>query len=1147
MATEVKQKPPGKHDAFIEAQLARAESRVRLIDLGSALLGFLAGTLAFGVVMILLDRRFALSGGARQLAFFAYLAGAGTYLALTVVRPLRWRVNPYYAARRLEETLPGSRNHVVNWIDLHGEKVPSVLKSSLGQRAAKDLSKADVDRAISSRRALGAAAAAGFFALLLVVLFFLLGPRPFASLLGRTFAPFVGGGVASRTQVHIVRPQDTVVTIGNPITVVAEVTGRVPNARDKDAPRLLYRHDEGEPYRQRFLQADDSNQEWAATIGPLDVGNGFYYKVAAGDAETKEYRIDVRAAPLIAEFLATYRYRPYTKKADRTRERRKLEDLRGTEVLIRARTNRNVKEGRLDFEGDNGVGDLLRAEIDPKDPQVLNFRLVLDRAGKYRIRFTSTDNETYSDPLPHDVRVILDLAPQVRLVEPGKDVTLPANGHLELKGEATDDYGIASLKLRLNVIGGAELASKPYLADKLGGPNFSTPRAIEYRELLELSSLKDLQGQPVELKPGTEIEYWLQAADACDYPKPNVTNSRPRYKITITQPDKDEARRQKERDAARERQKQHEQQQKDQLNKEKAQREKEREKEEKQNKAEQKEREQKNKKSDKGGKEDEKKSGDKGKGKPDQGKKDDQTGKTAEKLKEEINKKKEKEQDKSGQQDKRGEGKGEENKPGQGKEGEKKPGEKEGKDNKPGESRGDGGQDGKNPAGAKKEGGKPGEKGSAKGGGKPESGEKKGEGKQGSDKGETGKQPGEGKEPAAPKPAKPGEGKDGGKGDPTKGAGERKPQNDPKPGDRIRQGEGRDSKTQGKPTDLKPNEGKDGAKTTPRGPKGEGRDKGEKAGAGKPGDGPKGKTPGKDKPTGRSSDPGAKPGEKKEDGREKARPEDAQPTDVKDRAKEMKSPDRRTRSQAKRDLEDIKDKARDPRAREAARQALEEAKKDSQPGQGKPAPAGGGEKGEKKPGAGEEGKKPGEAKGGEPSKDPTGKGGGKGGKPKPPEGSAEKGEGPGRGKDRGERDGDNPGEGMEGNRTSPGGKGSAEKEDPARNEKPESHRASTMQLEEFRKNVDKDVLKNMKMSRREFEKFLRDYAEMAKRHEKTPAEAPEVLPAPKRGGGLATTGDRSKPSGTGKTEAPSEGRPKPPPEYRAPYTDFLQRLGMPPR
>ena len=83
--------------------------------------------------------------------------------------------------------------------------------------------------------------------------------------------------------------------------MVVQIDGKVPSPRDRDAACLLYRHDVSEPWRKRHMQFDDS-QEWIATVGPLDVGNGFVYKLTAGDAETAEYRVTTRAAPLIANF-----------------------------------------------------------------------------------------------------------------------------------------------------------------------------------------------------------------------------------------------------------------------------------------------------------------------------------------------------------------------------------------------------------------------------------------------------------------------------------------------------------------------------------------------------------------------------------------------------------------------------------------------------------------------------------------------------------------------------------------------------------------------------------------------------------------------------------------------------------------------------
>src|SRR5262249_52694275 len=152
MATTLREKPTAKHDAFINAQLDKARQRIRLVDLATAVGGWVAGTLIFLVLMMLLDRAFVLAAATRQLALLLYLAASAAYLWFAAVRPLRWQVNAHYAARQLESTLPGSRNHVINWIDLHGEKVPGVIRTALGARAAKDLAGTDVAQAISNRR-----------------------------------------------------------------------------------------------------------------------------------------------------------------------------------------------------------------------------------------------------------------------------------------------------------------------------------------------------------------------------------------------------------------------------------------------------------------------------------------------------------------------------------------------------------------------------------------------------------------------------------------------------------------------------------------------------------------------------------------------------------------------------------------------------------------------------------------------------------------------------------------------------------------------------------------------------------------------------------------------------------------------------------
>src|SRR5262249_2600507 len=139
MATDLrpnKSATPEKYESFAEVQLARARNRVRLLDLGAAFLGLLGLTLAYGLLVALCDRWLELPALVRQAAFAFYVLGALAYFAWAVVLPLSRQINPYYAARQLEQTLPGAKNSVVNWLDLRHESLPVAIHAALSRRPA---------------------------------------------------------------------------------------------------------------------------------------------------------------------------------------------------------------------------------------------------------------------------------------------------------------------------------------------------------------------------------------------------------------------------------------------------------------------------------------------------------------------------------------------------------------------------------------------------------------------------------------------------------------------------------------------------------------------------------------------------------------------------------------------------------------------------------------------------------------------------------------------------------------------------------------------------------------------------------------------------------------------------------------------------
>ncbi len=1091
MSTQIQDKA-SKHDSFIAEQLRQAERRIRWLDLLTAGAGWLAGSLAYLVIMMLADLAFQLSAATRQTFFLIYLLVAAVYLYFSLVRPLRWRVNPYFAARQIEQTLPGNRNRILNWLDLREASVPGLIRSALGQRAARDLSHADLEEAISNRRALLTGSLAGFLLVVLLVLLFIFRPTQFGSLLARAVSPFATkGGIATQTQVRIVQPQegDTVVTIGSPVTIIAEVSGRRPSSHEKDAPCLHYRHDPSEPYRKRFLQHHDG--EWYTTISPLDVGSGFTYKVTAGDGETPVYRVAVRATPLIEEFVATYHSRPYMQRPPRSRVIRKLEDVRGVEVQILARTNRELKDGKLEFQGEDGIGDVLIAQIHGEDSRTLRFRLVLDRSGKYRIRFNSTDGEAYVDPIYYEVKVLADRTPEVKLIQPGKDIELPVNSHVTVVGEAVDDFGIAAMKLRVQVVDGESLQAIPYLADKLGKPEVGTPQKVEYRDILAPGSLKTEKGQPFAPRPGMQLEYWLEASDACDQPRPNVGAS-PRYRITLTEAASEE-REQKKQQEARQQQQRHEQEQTEKLQNEKQQR----------------DQEQKNEQGGGSGKEQDPKNQD-GAGKEQDPKNQDGASKEQDPNKNDQG---------SGQNR---DDKNQDGNAGQNRQEQSQPGEKQGEPRNDGQGRSQKDQQTQEQAEKLKNALDRRENQSDKGGQRANSANP-----DNSSQGENGEDPSQGNNAANPDKKPNNNDRQGNAGEsankgkeksPTKSQGnagkleEKKPDegqsgSEKKPNEQPQPGEAKESKTEGKPQgqDHQPmnKEGMPGQNHIPD----EQKQPQAKPQPSESKDTPKEGQPGECKNCPNGGQPGAdgsKPGQSKEassNGSANSKdPRQATPEDVKAQAQRMNQAEGQGREKARRELQEIADKANDPKAREAARQALQQAKND------------------------DPGTKQGEAQGAQGEKSAE-------------EVSGNQAQG---------NPGGKPGEGNQGDRRD-SRSSNDEKEQPARPERAAQHRPSMLQLEEFRKKVDADVLKEANMSREQFEKFLKDYADLARRTGSANND-PEVIPDPRREGGMLPN-LTSKPTASkqpGREGAmKNEGRSQPPPEYREAYLEFLDRLKQP--
>ncbi|MCS6864399.1 MAG: hypothetical protein RMJ56_17275 [Gemmataceae bacterium] len=568
-----------QYESRVDEQLAEATSRIRAHDLVFGGLLMVALVLVYATTMILLDKYLVLPEPVRQgalAAFLVVLAAVGYY---TLIRPLRLRINPLYAARQVERTLDDNKNSVTGYVDaqLRGDLHPAV-KAALANRAASAAAAADVNRAVDHRSLFYVGAAAVVLLLVLITLFFVFRPTQFGSLLGRAFVPFASDPIATRTQLTIVKPDpaDLTITTGQSVTVAVYVGGKIPAANSPERVRLLLRHNPNDPnYEELPLVPGETSREWELRVPDYLIQNGFWYKVAGGDAETPEHRVTVRSLPLFTDFEVTYEYPAYLRRAPETASDPLIRGYRGTTVTLIARANRELRDGHMVIEPSKSGP--ITGNVVPGQPDRLRFQFQLTESARYKLTFTASNGETIAEPFVSTITVDNDQAPQVVITHPLEDeIELPANGQIVIDGKIGDDFGIDTVTLKLKVVGAAErpLLEQPYLNGNARSfrreRDDTWPTDLTYKGSIDLAQLKDPAGLDPKLKEGDILEFWLEATDNCTEPKPNVGRSAPK-RVRLTPPKVEEAERnnleqQKQQRQAEEQH--HRQQQQQQLEKE---------------------------------------------------------------------------------------------------------------------------------------------------------------------------------------------------------------------------------------------------------------------------------------------------------------------------------------------------------------------------------------------------------------------------------------------------------------------------------------------------------------------------------------------------------------------------------------------------
>ncbi|NJC27536.1 DUF4175 family protein [Neolewinella antarctica] len=218
------------------------------------------------------------------------------------------------------------------------------------------------------------------------------------------------------------------------------------------------------------------------------------FKFSAADEQSKDYKLAILPKPNIASFTVDLDYPAYLGRQDE--QVANIGDLTvpaGTQIQWSFDTE-NTDKIDLRFASSEDLTDLRRDGSD-----LYSFDLRALRNDRYTL-YVGNDRLPLADSVSYNLSVIPDLHPQIS-VETFRDST--DEKLLFFAGEASDDYGLTSIRFVYRITDGETGATGTEQRVPISGPAGKTAR---YDHVWDLTN--DLQ-----LKPGDELAYYFETFD----------------------------------------------------------------------------------------------------------------------------------------------------------------------------------------------------------------------------------------------------------------------------------------------------------------------------------------------------------------------------------------------------------------------------------------------------------------------------------------------------------------------------------------------------------------------------------------------------------------------------------------------------------
>lgn len=528
-----------KVQSYVDRQIEKTRKQVKSIDLTAGVLMLVVFVIGFFLLAAIVDAWiWPMSQIGRWVGLIGLIGGLTVLIVGSILPLMMKRINPDYAAKMIEEVKPGFYNSLLNYVSLrrNPENVKTAVLDAVSRQAATDLSTVPDDQAVDRSKVIRI----GYIligATIASIGYWTVSPKSPLPTIPRILFPASDFAKPSVVTISDVEPGDAHVFFGDPF----EVTVRVRGAFSPEDVQLIYSTDDGRLVDQVVPMVLDQTQPdlfSAQLAGDDGIRQSLSYRVVALDGISRDFKVTVEPKPAIT--IESVKLIPpiYTGLPTRTQSVGAIEAAEGTQAHIHALANLPIESANLELlravkasnEPDASTEYVRVSNVRQmlvKDNQAdVRMQLVLDAnrekplATHYRINFVSTDGDQNQQPNIYPIRIIADLAPEIRVLNPSQsEVEIPLNGTLPIDLEAMDlDYQISSIQLVIEK-GGRKLFTSPIKLNYEGGSR----RRVDARHLLRPDELG--------LEVGDQGIFFARAKDnrtsyfGDDQPDPNVTRT----------------------------------------------------------------------------------------------------------------------------------------------------------------------------------------------------------------------------------------------------------------------------------------------------------------------------------------------------------------------------------------------------------------------------------------------------------------------------------------------------------------------------------------------------------------------------------------------------------------------------------------------